>query len=314
MKGKLFLLLSGVFLGLFLTEGALRVLHYPYIGCSNLEKPREQTLGEFDPSTGWRYTSSKMTVINNIEYAITSEGYRSGSNADMTDFSKPIILVVGDSVLFGDSLPFNETFGYKLKQRLDNRYEVINFAVQGYGTDQAFEQLKRVFPIYKPKIVILDYMDDHKNRNINQDRRFFFPCTTFPGTKPVFSYNAKGLVTLRYRPVSVSVYDSIRIFLVVRRFMEILRQKDTNYKELLSTRLLEAVRQYVTSAGSQFFLLDFNMPQEYFQTLPNVLGASTTDLQIQGDYIRADGHPNEAGTTKMVDDFLKQYPALQISL
>lgn len=73
------------------------------------------------------------------------------------------IAVLGDSVTYGYNVQLPDTFVLQLQERLNAapaphpRYEVINFAVSGYGTVSELELYKTKVAAYDPDLVLLQY-------------------------------------------------------------------------------------------------------------------------------------------------------------
>jgi hypothetical protein len=66
------------------------------------------------------------------------------------------IALMGDSVAFGFDVSDHETFARALEAKRANR-EVLNFAVQGYGTDQSLLRLEREGLDRGPRLVLLAF-------------------------------------------------------------------------------------------------------------------------------------------------------------
>jgi lysophospholipase L1-like esterase len=67
------------------------------------------------------------------------------------------IMVFGDSMVVGRSVPQDEIYTARLEERLRERgiaAEVINAGVQGYSTDQALLLMERLLPLYRPNVVL----------------------------------------------------------------------------------------------------------------------------------------------------------------
>ena len=70
------------------------------------------------------------------------------------------IAVVGDSVAFGNLLPEEDVFPYRLQALLDEEpgaYEVLNFAVGGYDIVQEVTQVEHRVVAFEPDLVVLAY-------------------------------------------------------------------------------------------------------------------------------------------------------------
>ncbi|CAI4029616.1 SGNH_hydro domain-containing protein [Nitrospira tepida] len=67
------------------------------------------------------------------------------------------LLVIGDSMTFAEGVEAEQTYPKVLERALDGRYEVINAAIRGYGTDQEMIWLERLVPLYRPDAVVLAF-------------------------------------------------------------------------------------------------------------------------------------------------------------
>lgn len=293
--------------GLCMAEGILRVLNYPYIGCKELEEVSEYYTGQYDVDLGWIYSHPRSTITpwDRKTYTFNVEGYRVKEVGDSTDYTKPTILIIGDSFLFGNGLNFEETFGYKLQQKLKNTYNVINFAVQGYGLDQAYLRLQKVMPLYTPRYVIVDIHEDQDYRNANWDRRSLFPCSRFVGTKPMFVFNHNQFI-LAHRPERFETFDNPRLKLLWNRFQDVLHQKYSP-KIDVSRAIYQHVKTYVREYGAQLFEINYLMNIRDYQIDPHSASASAIVVDYGKEYTIDSVHPNDQATSKMVDDFMKKF-------
>ena len=309
-KYQVLSIITSLIISLLLTEVILRVINFPYQNCSSVQNLSETRIGKFDPLLGWDYIPYKSTTGEyGVTYTFNSEGYRTNDINYKTDLSKPIILIVGDSILFGHGVNFEDTFGYKLQKKLKDKYEIINFAVQGYGTDQAYLKLTRVLPIYRPKIIVTDFMDDHFLRNVNIDRRDYNRCFRVIGTKPVFSLEGNKL-KLVHQAEPYSVYDNPRILLLLHQFLSKESQDIKMQRGLkLTKRLLEEMKNYAQNNQADFYQINVDSS--------NIEGNNQTVLGVSINYKdtkyiinSVDTHPNPLGTSYMVDQFLEKFPHL----
>ena len=309
MRGKqIIAFIVTVLLSLVGIEVILRAWSYPYNGCREMDETPEYTIGRYDSHLGWSYTPSHSVVFwDNKTYTFNKEGYRSGSVSDVTDFSKPRILIVGDSFLFGHGLDFDDTFGAKLERQLGNRYEVLNFAVQGYGLDQAYLRLQQLMPVYTPVHVIVDIHEDQDYRNANRDRRFFFPCSRITGTKPLFTMQGDQLV-LSFYPEQYETYDTPRIRLVWRRFEDAMRQRSHGLIAL-SGRIYEDMKKYVEGRGAELLEINYLLAVRDYQIDPRSSSAAAIVVDYGKEYVVDDVHPNASATTRMVEEFLVRFGA-----
>lgn len=72
------------------------------------------------------------------------------------------IAILGDSVAYGYSVPYEQTFAAQLASRLTDQLhapvEIYNFAVNGYSTVAELELYRTKVRAYKPDVVILAYV------------------------------------------------------------------------------------------------------------------------------------------------------------
>ena len=299
-----------IFISLFTAESYLIAVGYPENKCKTHPLSSEKPLAEFNPVLGWSYFRNRTLKNDGTFYVFNKEGYRTTSESSQTDFSKPIILIIGDSMLFGHGITFKQTFGYKLNQALENKYEILNFAVQGYGTDQMFLLLKQLFPIYKPKVVIADYIDEHLMRNVNSDRREIIPCMKFIGTKPLFEIK-NGKPILKHKPMLYKVYDRPLILSLIRDlFREKIEIRTKKNGLKITLALIDEIKKISENQGSRFYFVNLSNKKNIFSNKigPSVLGMSvmskpSKDYTLSGD----DMHPNPTGTQLMVDEFMRQF-------
>ena len=288
---------------LLVGETALRVADYPYIGCPKVSQIPEDAIGRYDSVLGWSYIPGSTRTYNGVTYSFSREGYRAETVTQITDFSKPRILIVGDSTMFGDGVQFTDTFGYRLQKALHDRYEVVNFAVQGFGLDQIYLRLQQVMKTYKPRYVIVDFIEDQDYRDMNRDRRELFPCYVIAGTKPVFTLSGGRPVEI-YKPELFTKYDNPRVLLVLKRFIDTLQQDSVDPK-ILSGALYAHLVDYIQKHGATFFGINYQLPLREYQKAQS---ASILVAQYGRSYVLPDGfHPNPQGTARLVNDFMKKF-------
>lgn len=291
-----------------IAEGALRLLRYPYIGCTDIDDVAEYQIGRFDPVLGWSYLPShSVNFWDQKTYTFSAEGYRAKTTGETSDRSKPTILIVGDSFLFGHGLDMEQTFGYKLDALLHHRFNVLNFAVQGYGLDQAYLRLQQLMPVYKPRYVIVDIHEDQDYRNVNRDRRVLFPCSRLTGTKPMFTIQRNQLVQM-YRPERFETYDEPRLRLLVRRTADVLRQRADGKIEL-SKYIYAAMKRYAEEHGAVLCAINYDMAIRDYQTDARTSSASAIVVDYGKEFVVDGVHPNDAATTRMAEDFVLKFGA-----
>jgi hypothetical protein len=138
------------------------------------DEPRRRA----DPRLGWTLaparTGRSVVAGRTIEYAVDESGYRV-RRADLpVDRERPTILFVGESVMFGEGLTWDETVPAQVESILD--VQSANLAVHGYSTDQAYLRLEEELPRFRrPVAVVALFMTALFGRNLDDDRPHLGP-------------------------------------------------------------------------------------------------------------------------------------------
>jgi hypothetical protein len=113
-----------------------------------------------------------------------SHGFRDVEDAG--DGDKPRILFLGDSYLWGYDAEIAERFTDKLQAK-HPEWRVSNCGISGYGTDQEFLLLQRIYDEYKPNVVVLVFCteNDDADNSWNYRHESYY--------KPYYTTNEHGL-------------------------------------------------------------------------------------------------------------------------
>ncbi len=151
---------------LFAAEVLLRVIDFS--GPSRFE------LGEafqFDPELGWvpvpNAAAQQTSGNRTISVRHNSLGLR---ERELSDIAPDRLLFLGDSFTYGYDAEANERFSDLLQKALP-RYGIVNAGVSGYGTDQQFLLMKRLWNEINPKYVVLTFcVDNDRDDNTSSYR------------------------------------------------------------------------------------------------------------------------------------------------
>jgi len=108
----------------------------------------------------------RYELMPNSQYGAYTTINASGFRGPDYPVEKPAktfrIIMLGDSETLSIALPETQTLAAQLESLLNKNssgynYQVFNFGVEGYGTQQELEQLKSKGLKYKPDLVILNY-------------------------------------------------------------------------------------------------------------------------------------------------------------
>jgi hypothetical protein len=99
------------------------------------------------------------------------------------------IAIFGDSFSASAEVTYIKSWESILRSTLENlgiRVEIINFAVGGYGMDQAYLRWHHEGKLFSPDIVLFGFQPENTKRNINLIRSIYNLRTGIPFTKPRF--------------------------------------------------------------------------------------------------------------------------------
>jgi len=138
------------------------------------EEPRRRP----DPQLGWTFVPSRTGQASvggrEIDYAFDAAGYRVRQVDAPVDFARPTVLFIGESVMFGEGLTWEESIPAQVESMTG--IQSANLAVHGFGTDQAYLKLQRELPHFQqPVAVVTLFMPSLFGRNLDQDRPHLGP-------------------------------------------------------------------------------------------------------------------------------------------
>ncbi len=138
-------------------------------------------LTDYDPELGWKLKTNLNTKIRtqefNMDIMTNSEGFR---GQEFLKKQNKTIIILGDSMVFGYGVNFNETFVHLVSNNLQGKYDVFGLGAGGYGTDQELLILKEYITRLNPEKVILvinlnDFLNNAGAYSFAQ-RPLFFLC------------------------------------------------------------------------------------------------------------------------------------------
>jgi ABC-type multidrug transport system fused ATPase/permease subunit len=158
---------------LFAAELLLRVI--------DVGGPSRFELGEafkFDPELGWvpvpNAAAQQTSGNRTISVRHNSLGLR---ERELGDIAPDRFLFLGDSFTYGYDAEAGERFSDLLQKALP-RYGMVNAGVSGYGTDQQFLLMKRLWNEINPKYVVLTFCVDNDrddNTSSYRYRKYYKP-------------------------------------------------------------------------------------------------------------------------------------------
>ena len=210
-------------------------------------------LYQYDPELGWLPVpgSTKPFVARlQTEAATNALGLR---DTELGDDPRPRILVLGDSFVWGYGVQAADRFTEVLQKELPAS-RVVNAGVSGYGTDQEYLLMNRLWGLVRPAVVLL-IVCTHNDRDDNSRNQVYGGYY-----KPFFRMQGDGDPRLDGEPVPKStrywfadsspVWRSAIARLVVAAFVA-LRDPAIVVRDP-TTGLIRLMRRTVEEGGARF--------------------------------------------------------------
>jgi hypothetical protein len=162
----------------------------------------------YDAELGWAPTpnsSSIVTTARTIHAQHNGLGFR---DIEFKSDARPVILFLGDSFVWGVDAEANERFTDLLRSRISGN-AIVNAGVSGYGTDQEYLLLQRIWPTIRPSAVVLIFCADNDRLDNGTNVRY-------DGYRKPYFATADGTLVLRGQPVPKSRQLYIRQDWLVR--------------------------------------------------------------------------------------------------
>ena len=177
---------------LLIIEIVLRVLNPAYLRLDDWG-----TLNyRHDAELGWTPIPNTETVVL-LPREIRLRNNRLGlRDIEFARGPEPAILVLGDSNVWGYNVQDNERFTELLRAVLPS-HAIVNAGVSGYGTDQEYLVLKRLWDTIQPKIVVLIFCVGNDHQDNSSNVRYF-------SYKPYLAMQPDGTAQFRGQPVPQS--------------------------------------------------------------------------------------------------------------
>jgi hypothetical protein len=209
----------------------------------------------YDAELGWLpepNSSGTIVTFRTTHYRHNSLGLR---DEEFTPDARPTIMVVGDSFVWGLDSEADERFTELLKPRLPD-YKVLAAGVSGYGTDQEYLLLKRLWPKVKPAVVILIFCADNDRSDNRSNKRYddYY--------KPYFETQPDGSIELKGQPVPRSHLLHYKEDWLVRNLWLARLAADAyvriRYRQVFvpdpSEKIVGKMREFAESNGAKFFV------------------------------------------------------------
>jgi hypothetical protein len=244
---------------------------------------------QYDADLGWMPIPGSSSVVTNARAVHARHNSLGLRDDEFTLDAKPTIVFLGDSFVWGLDAEAGERFSELLKPRIPD-YKILAAGVSGYGTDQEYLLLQKLWPRVKPAVVVLIFCTDNDRADNSTNIRY-------EGyQKPYFVTGADGTLELAGQPVPKSRLQAIKEDWWVRHSW-LARLANAVYLKLKhpvllvpdpTERLVDKIRQFVEANGARF-----------------LVGLQKTDATLVG-------HLEAAGVPYVTFDGADAYPGASV--
>ncbi len=161
--------LAVILVTLAATELVLRLIDLRFL--RDGARPGYEFVYRYDRDLGWapvpnasaEFTGSRTVSVKNNSIGLRDIEHDRGG--------RPRILFIGDSFTWGFDVETRDRFTEILRQKLPQA-TIVNAGVPGYGTDQEYLLLEKIWDAVKPDIVVLIYCSDNDRADNSTNMRY----------------------------------------------------------------------------------------------------------------------------------------------
>src|SRR5262249_51328712 len=128
---------------------------------------------DYDAELGWMPVPGSSGIIKTFRtshYEHNSLGLR---DEEFTPDANPTIVFLGDSYVWGLDSEADERFTNLLKPRIPD-HKILAAGVSGFGTDQEYLLLRRLWPKVRPSVVVLIFCAENDRLDNATNQRYFY--------------------------------------------------------------------------------------------------------------------------------------------
>jgi hypothetical protein len=291
--GKFRQILGALGAGLLVTAATLAALEI-FLRIADFRELREgvseRSLSyRYDAELGWAPIPNSASIATNartVQVRHNSLGLR---DEEFIPDARPTILFLGDSFVWGLDAESSERFSELLKPRIAS-HRILAAGVSGYGTDQEYLLLQRLWSQVKPAIVVLIFCTQNDRADNSTNIRY-------EGYhKPYFATAPDGSLELKGQPVPLSRLQYIREVWWVRHSW-LARLANAVYLKIRypkldvpdpTERLVDEIARFVTVSGAKLLV--------GIQSTDDALMRHLRDRRIS--FVSFDGAPSYTGNSE----------------
>ena len=122
----------------------------------------------YSETYGWKPRPGYAWLLHGVPTTVNAKAYRGREHPLRKPPDRTRVVMLGDSIAFGARVTDEQTFGALLESG-SGRFDVVNLAVEGYGTDQELLRLENEGLAYHPDVVVLNFcMTNDVLNNVRQ--------------------------------------------------------------------------------------------------------------------------------------------------
>jgi len=210
-------------------------------------------IDSYDEKLGWRL-SINLDLVDRLGNRVTSNSKGVRGNKEFSDTTDAIrVVTLGDSFTFGQCVADDETYSSYLEQ-MDDKLEVVNLGVHGYGTDQQLLKLQLEGVQYQPNIVVVGVVNENLTRNRLTFRDFAKPRFILEDGEPILQdSHIKSPEELK-QEIHLHTLNYLNI-LVTKVRDTFFRKSVEEYENALAMNILEEMISTAKSINAQMVLL-----------------------------------------------------------
>jgi hypothetical protein len=209
----------------------------------------------YDEELGWAPMPGSSSIIKNVRSIHAQHNSLGLRDIEFSLDARPTILFLGDSFVWGLDAEADERFTDLLRRRLSG-HKILAAGISGYGTDQEYLLLKRLWPKVRPAVVVLIFCTQNDRGDNSTNIRY-------EGyQKPYFASAADGSLVLEGQPVPKSRLQYIKEDWLVRNLW-LARLVTASYVGVRypllfvpdpTERLVSKLRDFVEANGAKFLV------------------------------------------------------------
>jgi hypothetical protein len=252
----------------------------------------------YDAELGWAPAPGSSSIVANARTIHAQHNSLGLRDIEFSLDARPTIMFLGDSFVWGLDAEADERFTELLRTRISS-HKIVAAGVSGYGTDQEYLLLQRLWPKIQPAVVVLIFCTQNDRLDNSTNIRY-------EGyQKPYFTIAPDGSLVQEGQPVPKSRLQYIKEDWLVRHLW-LARLVSAVYLKIRhpvlfvpdpTERLVGKLRDFVQANGGKFLVgLQYRDPalMQYLQVnrIPFVTfdGAAFYPGDAAGSHWTPDGH------------------------